>query len=183
MNALILLADLALTVFVYCSPAAVYRFLIRKERAEKKYARNFCIISSIIVYLLFLVIYLSAGFDIIPNVAAAAIWGFVSYRILLYEDKPKGKTNTLPTDDNETAPTELSIFDSSETPTEKDATRQEEQQSDPLPHFEQAPLPDTIHEIPIKKKFDGDTLTVVVAFILLSVFALSVIIYLITEYV
>lgn len=35
MDILILLADLALTVFVYCSPAAVYRFLIKKNRQRK----------------------------------------------------------------------------------------------------------------------------------------------------
>ena len=114
MDILILLADLALTVFVYCSPAAVYRFLVKKEPAEKKLARNFCIISSVIVYLLLLVVYLSAGFDMVPNVAAAAIWGFVSYRILLYEDKAKAKTEATPADDSETVPTQLSIFDAPE---------------------------------------------------------------------
>lgn len=144
MDILILLADLALTVFVYCSPAAVYRFLIKKEPAEKKLARNFCIISSVIVYLLLLVIYLSAGFDIVPNVTAAAIWGFVSYRILLYEDKSKAKTEANPADDSEPVPTQLSIFDAPEIqPTSNETLEENLGNSEVSPFIESCEEPAT----------------------------------------
>ena len=176
MDILILLADLSLTVFVYCSPAAVYRFLIKKEPAEKIPARNFCIISSVLVYLVLLVIYLSAGFDIVPNVTAAALWGFASYHILLYADKGQTKENNASANKTEEAPVQFSQFDPPEVLQANDKSRQEtksEQPTDPLPQPEKDPLPDTIQNSPpAKNQIDTDTLTVVVALILLCLFAL-----------
>ena len=185
MDILILLADLALTVFVYCSPAAVYRFLIKKEPAEKKLARNFCIISSVIVYLLLLVIYLSAGFDMVPNVAAAAIWGFVSYRILLYEDKAKAKTMPSLLDEIETAPVQLSIFDLPENQLTNYKSLEEEEEengkenkgSTPLCSEQPIVLDSTREVSRDNKKIDTATLTVVAVLVLLVIFALACFVY------
>lgn len=179
MDILILLADLALTVFVYCSPAAVYRFLIKKEPAEKIPARNFCIISSVIVYLVLLVIYLSAGFDIVPNVTAAALWGFVGYHILLYADKGQAKDNNNSANKTEEDPAQLSIFDTPEIQTSNDESPQEQvQESKNMLAPEQSPAPDEVHGIPpAKEQIDNNTLIVVCAVVLLCVFALVCFVY------
>lgn len=179
MDILILLADLALTVFVYCSPAAVYRFLIKKEPAEKIPARNFCIISSVIVYLVLLVIYLSAGFDIVPNVTAAALWGFASYHILLYADKGQAKENNDSTNKAEEDPVQLSIFDTPEIQTSNDESPQEQvQESKNMLAPEPSPAPDEVHGIPpAKEKINTDTLIVVCVVVLLCVFALAIVVY------
>lgn len=173
MDILILLADLALTVFVYCSPAAAYRFLIKKEPAEKKLARNFCIISSVIVYLLLLVIYLSAGFDMVPNVAAAAIWGFVSYRILLYEDKTKGKITVTPLAETEPAPVQLSIFDQPEEQPANTDTQPENNNESPIITASDSSL-DTSSS---PKKIDFATVTILGVLTLLIVVAIIWFIY------
>ena len=164
MDVLILLADLALTVFAYCSPAAVYRFLIKKEPAEKIPARNFCIISSVIVYLVLLVIYLSAGFDIVPNVTAAALWGFASNHILLYADKGQVKENNDSTNK-----------------AEEDPPQEQVQESKNMLAPEQSPAPDEVHGIPpAKEQINTETLIVVCVVVLLCVFALALLVYAIT---
>lgn len=181
MDILILLADLALTVFVYCSPAAVYRFLIKKEPTEKIPARKFCIISSVIVYLILLVIYLSAGFDTVPNITAAVLWGFVSYRVLLYADK---KSNTVPSETDAT-PIQLSIFDSPEIESTSDKPPQEQEPKPESPTIpEPPPHPEAIQEKrPINRKIDGGTVIILVVLILIGIFELACFIYAIAMFV
>lgn len=83
-----ILLDLLVTVIIYCAVPTIYR-LVKKQAMDNKNAKIFAIVNSSIVWLILLVVYLALELDIIPNMAAAAIWGFVSYRILIHIPKEK----------------------------------------------------------------------------------------------
>lgn len=69
---------------------------IRKSPVSIRFYRNFCVLYTIFVYLLFSVLYLLAGISGVPNMTAAVIWGVIFYRICrkkLQKKEPEQKVD------------------------------------------------------------------------------------------
>lgn len=69
---------------------------IRKSPVSIRFYRNFCVLYTIFVYLLFSVLYLLAGISGVPNMTAAVIWGVIFYRVCrkkLQKKEPEQKVD------------------------------------------------------------------------------------------
>lgn len=71
--------DLIVTVFLYGAGPSMF-VKIRKSPVTLRFFRNFCVLYTIFIYLLFSALYLLSGISGVPNMAAAVIWGVVFYR-------------------------------------------------------------------------------------------------------
>lgn len=72
--------DLIVTVLLYGAGPVLF-VKIRKSPVTLRFFRNFCVLYTIFIYLLFSALYLLSGISGVPNMAASVIWGVVFYRV------------------------------------------------------------------------------------------------------
>lgn len=91
----LLLLDLLLTAMFYGAGPVLF-VMIRRLPVTLRFFRNFCVLYTIFVYLLISALYLLSGNYVIPNMAAATIWGVLFYRVCrkkLRKKEPEREAN------------------------------------------------------------------------------------------